>query len=323
MGYIQIALIGLLALSIIYMVEPFIYAIDIVEPWRTGALTLFQNGIDEGWEILIGAVVLVQGGISEGWAILIGTVCGLSAIAWQIRQGFQALTASQQHCAQLARDSMREQTRLEREVREHQAALDAKQETLQRREAAKTLAVVLSEEISSIRESLINKLRILRVQKDAVKARKRENQKISLHIEPTKTPVFDANIREIGLLGPSIAGDVVRIFRSVNKAFPEEQTFGLDEQHLAAALEVYILGIEGWLPAARHVEKRLLALVAGENDPGPLREEQQRRMNDALESHTPVKEPIMTPNMALPDETWVQDAGIADSPPHDRVPVAA
>ena len=305
MRYFQVPLITLLVLAVIYMLEPFIYAIDLVEPLRTGALTLFQDGI------------------GTGWAILIGAVCGLSAIAWQIRQGFQALTASQQHCAQLACDSMREQARLEREVREHQAALEAKQETLQRREAAKTLALVLSSEISSIRNSLINKLWVLRIQKDACKMTKSKSQKISLRIEPIKTPVFDANIQEIGLLGPSIAGDVVRIFRSVNEALPEKQTFGLDGEHLAAVLEVSILGIEGWSPAAMHVEKRLLALVTGENDPGPLLEEQQRRMNHSEELDTSAEEPVMTANMASPDEAWAQDAGSTESPPHDRVPVAA
>ena len=57
---------------------------------------------------------------------------------------------------------------------------------------------------------------------------------------------------------------------------------GLDGEHLAAVLEVYILGIEGWSPAAMHVEKRLLAIATGETDPGPLLFEQQRRMSDAL-----------------------------------------
>ena len=305
MRALQITLIGLLVLTIIYMVGPSINTTDMVGRLHTGALTLFLDGI------------------GEGWALLIGAVCGLSAVAYQIRQGFRALTASQQHCAQLARDAMREQARLEREVREHQAALEARQETLQRREAAKTLAVILGSEISSIRNSLINKIWIHRIQKDAFKVTKIKSQRISLRIEPIRTPIFDASMREIGLLGPSIAEDVVRIFRSVNEAIPEEQTFGLDGEHLAAVLEVYILRIEGWSHAAMHVEKRLLAFVTGESDPGPLLEVQQRRINDALESHIPVKAPSMTANMASPEETWVQDAGVTESPPHDRVPVAA
>jgi hypothetical protein len=62
MRYFQVPLITLLVLAVIYMLEPFIYAIDLVETLRTGALTLFQDGI------------------GEGWAILIAAVCGLSAI---------------------------------------------------------------------------------------------------------------------------------------------------------------------------------------------------------------------------------------------------
>jgi hypothetical protein len=92
-----------------------------------------------------------------------------------------------------------------------------------------------------------------------------EKAKMSVKMVPLSTPIFDLNISKLGLLGASVASDVITVY-SRTKA-----TFSMDELPLDLALHFYESGAKGyekWATEIEHVAKRL----GNWTDPGSLHE---------------------------------------------------
>lgn len=216
--------------------------------------------------------------VPPGWATLLGAVIGLSAIAWQTRAGFGNLIKSQEHSAVLDRDARNERARLDREGREHQYQLDTNAREAAKESEKKELAAALHGELISINRQYNNVMQVLLIQEKLFRQMALTGTAISQDFKLLKisTPVYEANIHRIGLLGPSVAADVAEIYGAMSFGF-ELPAKHLDPEMLSILLDGIRQSLSSVNKDALHVNSRLLAIQFGSEDPGPLLFARQRR----------------------------------------------
>ncbi|RDI51235.1 hypothetical protein [Microvirga subterranea] len=194
-------------------------------------------------------------------ATLIAGIVGLGTIAWQTRRGFQNLIASQEHRATLDRDA-----------RIHQSELADEQAQRQTDRETKVLAASVHAELFALHRQVHNTIQSIVVQKHMYEKllQAKSTSLFEYRFPRFRTTVFDENISKIGLLGPSIAGDVISVYATLRV---ELEPAVLKD----APADIMISLLEGLLETYRdlggeivHVGGRLSHVQFGNPDPGTL-----------------------------------------------------
>jgi hypothetical protein len=212
--------------------------------------------------------------IDSGWATLIAAIIGVMIVSWQARLGFQSVIKAQ-----------RQQAELDRDARIHQAELAKQEQIAKEKTTLKTLSSALSGELSAATTALGNSVVAMQMQKAIF-------EQVGDDIPPfeydafgtfpkLETKIFDANIRDLGLLGPSTASDVVEVYQFLNFPRGRSSTSALTGKLLAAALDAQIAAIRSWQKDTWHVQRRLLSNFGSGEDPGPLYFERERRQKES------------------------------------------
>lgn len=207
--------------------------------------------------------------IDQGWATLVAAFFGFCAVAYQTRQGFRNLRAAAV-----------EQGQADREAREHQAGLVRTSADEAAKRSAQTLAGALAAEITTCSSRIRNILPMLRLQQKIFEHF--GESKILLPFEASShVPKFDplvykANVGHLGMLGPSTAHDVVEVYNIILMK-PTGILKDIPASYVAKIMEGYAVAYENWLIDADHVHKRLLAVFAGQPDPGALYQDRMAR----------------------------------------------
>jgi hypothetical protein len=223
--------------------------------------------------------------IPQSWATLIAAILGFGAVTLSTRLGFRNLIRSQINQATLDRQAAADRASADRDARVHQADLARRARIETRAEERRELAAALSGEIVSIHRQFANRLIWLDVQRRIYGefVRTRAVPIAGFEIPPIVTPVYNANIPKIGLLGPSLSSDVAEVFGLA----------GVEISLAPSAVipEMMVTLIEGMLGSAPaqgddmvHVNARLMSVFTDSEDPGSLFQtrEQRARARSAL-----------------------------------------
>jgi hypothetical protein len=237
--FVVVITLGLLAINIFFFFGPFV------------ALVTWANSIN------------------AGLATLIGSLIGLSILAIQTRIGFRNLIASQEHRAEKERDARADQARIERETRAEETDRDKK-----------ALASALAGELLSVWYQLRNAGIWYKAQElmlEGLKAAGEKNYSGSLTLTTCPTPVYDANVSKLGLLGSSVAGDVARVFSRVATRSPKPESHSMMIDAWIKIFKAMADNQDEWLEDVSHVVSRLYALEHGTPLPRPLSELERER----------------------------------------------
>jgi hypothetical protein len=207
--------------------------------------------------------------VDSGVATLIGAIVGLGIVGWQARLGFGNLVRSQENQAKLERDARLHQRELDRENRNEDEA--GKRRTLLAALRAEVMVLSVkateacewAEMMSSFTES---------ASKSGISNTNKELTRSSFD-----APVFKANIPNLGLLGASLAADVVSV---CSRATPTSVTKFDTPAPIKMVVSFYLahsLVMHEWMEDLIHVGMRLRAAEEGTDDREPLFMMQQRR----------------------------------------------
>ena len=206
--------------------------------------------------------------VDPGTATLIGEVVGFCVIALQLRASFNNLIRSQEHRAGLERDA-----------REHQHEIDLKKmEEEQRREKAILLSA-LRAELLSLHAQADNSRSFSHFGSkiyDAFASQKLPNSVKKFPWPKFETPIYKANLQRLGILGTSLAADVILM---CNRAGGEQIDFGTTISNDMAA-EMYkaaAKATEEWMQELHHVAMRIQSVEEGTPDPGTLTDFRAKR----------------------------------------------
>jgi hypothetical protein len=211
--------------------------------------------------------------IDPGLATLCGAVIGLWALAWQAGKGFKNLIRSQES-----------QAEIERAARLHQAEID--NEKLERNENRKKMVLVaaLWAEVASLYRQVGEAQVTSLMMKSAAESMKRDripNPSNRITFQTFDAPIFKANINHLGLLGASIAADVVTIAsRATGKPFELVNETPPSFDIVITIYKGHAETLENWRDDLLHVANRLRSVMDGSADPGTLHNAQfQRKLN--------------------------------------------
>lgn len=238
-----------------------------LSPWLS--LTIFLIGlllsIPPLWRLLSSLAVAEP----TAFATIFSAAVGFSGVALTTYFGFRNLIASQ--AAQAAND---------RSSREHQLAIDQIKKNEDREFDRKVLSAALHGELTALLRTvhslqslyLVNYRFYEEISKDAPVS----YIDVNLYFHSFRTPIFDASIAKLGLLGPSIAGDVAKAFNKAIGYTPSEGKPVKPEQ--AAALYKAVLdSYTNWSQEIVHVSQRLASVQGFAEDPGSLLEMEMSR----------------------------------------------
>ncbi|MER8709134.1 hypothetical protein NKH49_26940 [Mesorhizobium sp. M1088] len=202
-------------------------------------------------------------GVASSAATMVAAAFGFSAVAWQTRRGFQNLAISQAR-----------QAGLDREAREHQAEIARRAKAADRLDEQQALAAALSGELNAAFTRLSNGLPVMRIQKAVYeefgKTIPTAPVDVSLFMPLFEPQIFQANISRLGLLGPSIASDVVEIYQLLVWRRELPVATKLTGESLAAIVQAHVGVVEKWVVDHFHIRNRLISLFGQHSDPGPL-----------------------------------------------------
>jgi hypothetical protein len=213
--------------------------------------------------------ILTTWRIDPGVATLLGAVLGLALVAWQARLGFANLIRSQEH-----------QARIEADARQDQHRLDIAREQRRSDEEKRILMAALRAEIVGLMHEASAAVQAARMAQhfyEALSKQKARAATKSFRARTFEAPVYRAKVSKIGLLGASLAADVVKVM-SLTGVSPQ-MTFDvpMDHDSMAGLYGAYADRMEEWHGELHHVAMRLLALESGTPDPGTLLETRKQR----------------------------------------------
>lgn len=198
--------------------------------------------------------------IPQGLATLIGAVVGLCTIAWQTNRGFKNLIASQEHRAELDRQALKDKSELDQRAKQ-----------ADRHHEARVVAAALNAElnyiiglIDAVRENYSSEARNFRNL-----AAKNPASTVKVTFTDWKTPIYDENIKRLGLLGWSLAGDVVEVY-SLTTIKSSGKPTELPARSAAFLYEAFAHQYGDWRLDMIHVAQRLGCFQHEQDDPGAL-----------------------------------------------------
>lgn len=222
--------------------------------------------------------------VDPGTATLFGSIVGLAIIGWQARLGFNNLVRSQDN-----------QARLEREARLHQHQLELETAAQEQEQERIVLVAALRAEMSLLKDralavhSNVSTMREFFAKSTGGHGLKKTLKHVSQQI--TKVPIFEANISKLGLLGASLAADVVSVLSEIGSY---SDNIGIDdilenvddEKTLEDIYKAHMMALDDWVSDLGHVENRLWAAQFGAPDLASLSSVRARRhaqqMHEAL-----------------------------------------
>jgi hypothetical protein len=195
------------------------------------------------WSIVIGVLFLLNvvflirpmrrllsdlSAMPQGLWTFVGVLLGLSAVAGSTCQGFRNLIQAQNHRGELDRDA-----------RSHQAKLSEDAKRADQDREAQVVAAAISAELVALVPGVQRSLSLLKGYKvilDAV-GKADKSVKSPIVFPEFMTPIYDANVAKLGLLGASIASDVVTVY-AMAKIKPKNT----EDQFVAAGLRSFTRG---------------------------------------------------------------------------------
>jgi len=208
--------------------------------------------------------------IDSGIATLVGAIVGLCVVAWQTSRGFQNLIKSQENQAQLARDA-----------RLHQVELDEQKAARAETRAKQVLVAALWAEVAALHRQAHEARSSSLMMKAVAESMKRDrilNTSSTIGFSAFDAPIFRSNIQNLGLLGASLASDVVSVTSRANGQ-PIKVTLETPPSY-DLLISIYTGNaetMEDWREDLKHVANRLSAAMNGSADPGTLQEDKKRR----------------------------------------------
>ncbi len=219
--------------------------------------------------------------VDPGIATLCGAIIGLCIVAWQTSKGFSNLITSQEN-----------QAKLEREARVHQYELDEQKLERQTEREKRALVSALWAEVYSLNAQVGDaKLNAWMMRQFYDGLAKKGHRSITKEMQfPTfEAPIFRASIDKLGLLGPSIAADVVLVVSKAKggaqiKMRSEEPW---DLEFLATIYKGHEEAMDDWRADLLHVANRLRSIMDGSPDPGILFENRKKRRDEKTAATNP------------------------------------
>ncbi|MBR1170235.1 hypothetical protein JQ571_24880 [Bradyrhizobium liaoningense] len=232
----------------------------------------------------IASLISIRGvKIDPGTATLLGAIIGLCVVAWQTNRGFKNLIRSQEN-----------QSRLERQARLHRYELDRAGAQADDDREKRLLLSGLRAEMVALHRTAFATAQSHHQFALVYKVMHENNAPATMKewiINGYKTPFYTENISKLGLLGVSLAADVIRAYSMVfedrkvvwEKAAPNSV---VATAYATAAVLAYRFNKDLY-----HVCMRIRAVEEGTPDPGTLGETEEQRHADLpkLEDMIPAK----------------------------------
>jgi hypothetical protein len=207
--------------------------------------------------------------LDPGLATLTGAIVGLGVVGWQTNRGFGNLIRSQ-----------RNQSELDREARLHQAELLQVTKDKEREYEKYLLLASIRAEIAALMHAVSSAgegSRKMAVLFKALHENKSQNPSKIIKLTSFDAPIYKANIDKLGLLGVSIAADVIRV---MSRARAGVETINSDPVPYAVAAAIYAGDYDAmnkWYDDLHHVAVRIIANEGGLPDPGTLLDTKDER----------------------------------------------
>ncbi|MDA9523881.1 hypothetical protein XI06_27285 [Bradyrhizobium sp. CCBAU 11434] len=208
--------------------------------------------------------------LDPGTATLAGAVIGLAIIGQQTRRGFINLVKSQNN-----------QAELDRAARLHAAELEEQA-------AAKTIKADRINLLAALRSEIVGLLAAAHTATNTSARFAEIADALAKNNMPatTKTityptfdaPIYLANLTRIGLIGPSLGGDVVKVLsRTRNKKSDLTSDGVIPHSGVKMLYEASAESFKNWADDLLHVAMRIRSVEEGWPDPGTLAETHDAR----------------------------------------------
>jgi hypothetical protein len=219
--------------------------------------------------------------IDPGIASLSGAIIGLTIVGHQARKGFANLIKSQKN-----------QAELDRVARMHKAELEeaSTAKAIERERA--TLLSALRAEIVGLHDAAYNAEQTSTRFAEIADSLARQNMPTTSKTITYPTfdaPIYLANLTRIGLLGPSLGGDVVKVLsRTRNKKSELTSDGPIPHSSIKMLYEASAESFKKWADDLLHVAMRIRSIEEGWPDPGTLGATLDARRAGTLEyTHAP------------------------------------
>ncbi len=213
---------------------------------------------------------------------------GFLGVIVATRQGFKNLIASQEEQARRDREAREAQALRDQEAREQQEQLRKRAKAEEAQAARSTLASSLVGELSAATNYVKRHSEMAALQKVVYDSFGTTKNPAAIHVHnilPRFDPViFKANVGNLGLLGPSTAGDVVQVYQLFANVPHSEPIKDMQANVIAMLFEGIRITADDWILNSYHVQRRLLAQIGDFDDPGPLYNEILRRKAEVANS---------------------------------------
>jgi len=204
---------------------------------------------------------------AQSLATIVAALIGFSGVIITTRAGFQNLITSQEN-----------QAKREREDREHRASMQEKAKQDEIAHAKSILISSLQAELSMLLDHVHAQESVLYVQKKLMEHAKDDPQLSKQEVAIVKplysTPIYDANIDKLGLLGFDLGSDVIKIYSGTKFTADSTKIDPASAFLLYNAMHTFHLN---WSEEIVHVVKRLNWGIGRGSDPGSLYEFRNKR----------------------------------------------
>jgi hypothetical protein len=159
---------------------------------------------------------------------------------------------------------------LDRDARSHQAKLSEDAKRADQDREAQVVAAAISAELVALVPGVQRSLSLLKGYKvilDAV-GKADKSVKSPIVFSEFMTPIYDANVAKLGLLGASIASDVVTVY-AMAKIKPKNTEDQFVAAGVAKLYEGLVAGFENWALRYRACRKEAASISGSEPRPGP------------------------------------------------------
>jgi murein L,D-transpeptidase YcbB/YkuD len=212
--------------------------------------------------------------IDPGTATLFGAIIGLTIIGQQAKKGFANLIKSQ-----------RNQAELDRDARLHAAELEQSAEETKRKNGREVLMAAMWAEAVTVWQHVANAENVSRAFGLMHEAFQKQRMPViastRIVFETINAPVFTANISNLGLLGSSLAADVVSVLSRANGNGANVDASAMTHDMIHKLYVAHTESLKHWRQDLFHVSMRINALLHGLPDPGSLKAtENERRQGD-------------------------------------------
>ncbi|GLS72325.1 hypothetical protein GCM10007890_43380 [Methylobacterium tardum] len=140
------------------------------------------------------------------------------------------------------------------------------------KDKANSLAFGLAAELSVLAHDIERASEMKRVVADIVRkfGPRADKELLRLQAPRWRTAIYDANINSLGVLGPSIAGDIYLVYSKFTGINPAARSEPVEYETFLRLTDSTIQEYLGDMQDITHVHKRLMTFASGKPDPGPL-----------------------------------------------------